>query len=67
MRKLGLLITLIVFPLASILIICLFQSERKKAFAISAKLVEAGVILKEIISDLEESITLSKKMVNDKR
>ena len=65
MRKLGLLITLINFPLASILIICLFQSERK-TFAISVKLVEAGVILKEIISDLEESITLSKKMVNDK-
>ena len=48
------------------MLICLFQSERK-TFAISVKLVEAGVILKEIMSDLEESITLSKKMVNDKR
>jgi hypothetical protein len=62
MRKLGLLITLIVFPLASILVICLFQSERKIA-AIFVKLIEAGTILKEIIADLEESITLTKKMV----
>jgi len=62
MRKLGFLITLIVFPLAAILIICLFQRE-KMTFAIAVKLVEAGVIFKEIISDLEESITLLKKMI----
>ena len=63
MRKLGFLITLIVFPLAAILIICLFQRD-ENTFAILVKLVEAGVILKEIISDLEESITLYKKMVD---
>ena len=63
MRKLGFLITFLVFPLASILIIFLYQKE-ERTFPVLVKFVETGVTLREIIVELQEASGLYKELVD---
>ena len=60
MRKLGFLITFLVFPLASILLVLLFPVKSWK-FMTFVKITEATIILRDILLELEEAITLFKR------